>query len=154
MYDDPTHFRIRVAPLVLVGLWLAAATTSAQSRHSPLSPTNIFAPVSTPAHSIFGLSLFVLGVTGVIFVIVFRLLVYAVVRFRKRADDDGREPPQVYGSNQVELAWTVIPVLIVVALFMATARVIAGIQKPSRPANALKWSRSAINSGGNFAIPG
>ena len=31
---------------------------------SLLSPTNIFAPVSTPADSIFGLSLFVLGVTG------------------------------------------------------------------------------------------
>jgi hypothetical protein len=67
----PTHSRIRVAVLVLVGLCLAAATASAQSRPSPLSPTNIFAPVSTPAHAIHGLSLFVLGVTGVIFVVVF-----------------------------------------------------------------------------------
>jgi cytochrome c oxidase subunit 2 len=104
---------------------------------APLSPTNIFSPVSTPARSIFDLSLFVLAVTAVIFVVVFSLLVYSIVRFRKRADDDGREPPQVYGSNQVELAWTVIPVLIVVTLFLATARVIAGIQQPSRPANAI-----------------
>ena len=104
---------------------------------SPLSPTNIFAPVSTPAKSIFGLSLFVLAVTGAIFLIVFTLLLYSVVRFRKRKDDDGREPPQVYGSNQVELAWTVIPVLIVVALFMATARVIAAVQKVSVPSNAI-----------------
>ena len=43
---------------------------------------------------------------------------------RGTAANDDREPPQVYGSNQVELAWTVIPVLIVVVLFMATARVI------------------------------
>jgi cytochrome c oxidase subunit 2 len=57
------------------------------------------------------------------------------VKFRKRQDDDGREPPQVYGSNQVELAWTVIPVLIVVALFMATARVIATVQNAA-PSNA------------------
>ena len=103
-----------------------------------MSPTSIFAPVSTPANSIFGLSLFVLGVTAAIFVIVFTLLLYAVVRFRKRPDDDGREPPQVYGSNQVELAWTVIPVLIVLTLFLATARVIAGVQKISRPANAIE----------------
>src|SRR3989442_10451668 len=95
----------------------------------PMNPTNIFAPVSTPAESIFGLSLFVLGVTAAIFAVVFSLLVYSVVKFRKRNDDDGREPPQLYGSNQVELAWTVIPVLIVVALFVATARVIAGIQQ-------------------------
>jgi cytochrome c oxidase subunit 2 len=95
----------------------------------PLSPTNIFAPASTPANSIFGLSLFVLAVTAAIFVTVFTLLVYVVVRYRRKGSNDGHEPPQVYGSNQVELAWTVIPVLIVVALFMATARVIADIQK-------------------------
>jgi cytochrome c oxidase subunit II len=105
---------------------------------SALSPTNIFAPVSTPANSIFGLSLFVIAVAAVIFTVVFSLLVFSVVRFRKRRDDDGREPPQIYGSNQVELAWTVIPTLIVVTLFMATARVIASIQKPSRPASAVE----------------
>src|ERR1700686_2568264 len=104
----------------------------------PFSPTNIFAPASTPAKSIFGLSLFVLAVTGAIFLVVFTLLAYSVVKFRKRTSDDGREPPQVYGSNQVEIAWTVIPVLIVVALFMATARVIANIQKTSLPANAIE----------------
>jgi cytochrome c oxidase subunit 2 len=102
------------------------------------SPTNIFAPASTPAKSIFGLSLFVLAVTGAIFLVVFTLLLYSVVKFRKRKTDDGREPPQVYGSNQVEIAWTVIPVLIVVALFMATARVIADIQKASLPANTIE----------------
>ncbi len=102
------------------------------------SPTNIFAPASTPARSIFGLSLFVLAVTGAIFLVVFTLLLYSVVKFRKRNNDDGREPPQVYGSNQVEIAWTVIPVLIVVALFMATARVIADIQKTSLPANMIE----------------
>ncbi len=79
-----------------------------------------------------------LAVTGAIFLIVFALLLYSVVKFRKRKSDDGREPPQVYGSNQVEVAWTVIPVLIVVALFMATARVIADIQKGSLPANTIE----------------
>src|ERR1700730_15411122 len=104
----------------------------------PISPTNIFAPISTPRHSIMGLALFVLAVTAGIFVIVFSLLVYCVVKFGKPADDDGRDPPQVYGSNQVELAWTVIPVLIVVVLFLATARVIASIQKAAQPRNAVQ----------------
>ena len=131
------HSRIRVGPLVLVGLCLLASAASAQSTPSPLSPTNIFAPVSTPAHAIHGLSLFVLEVTAVIFVVVFSLLAYAVVKFRAR-DEDNREPPQVYGSNQIELAWTVIPVLIVVALLMAAARVIATIQKAERSENAIE----------------
>ena len=129
---------MRVAPMVLVGLCLLASTASAQSTPSPLSPTNIFAPVSTPAHAIHELSLFVLGVTAVIFVVVFSLLAYAVVRFRNRTDDDNREPPQVYGSSQVELAWTVVPVLVVVALLMASARVIATIQRAERPPNAIE----------------
>jgi len=37
----------------------------------------------------------------------------------------------------VELAWTIVPVLIVVALFLATARVIASIQHPPKPKDAL-----------------
>jgi hypothetical protein len=78
------------------------------------NPTNIFDPASTPAHAIFGLSLFVLAIVGLIFVVVAGLLVYAVIKFRKRATDDGHEPAQVYGSTQIELAWTIIPILIVV----------------------------------------
>jgi heme/copper-type cytochrome/quinol oxidase subunit 2 len=82
------------------------ALADAASRRS--SPTNIFRPDSTPAQSIYGLSLFVLAITAVVFVLVFGLLAYAVIKFRERAHDDKREPPQVYGSSQVETAWTVI----------------------------------------------
>jgi len=97
-----------------------------------LSPTNVFAAVGTPAESIFDLSRFVLVITAIIFVIVFGLLVYVIARFKARSND-GIEPPQVYGSNQIELAWTVVPVLIVLALFLATSRVIAGVREPNRP---------------------
>jgi cytochrome c oxidase subunit 2 len=128
---------MRFAAQVMV-LLCVPVTALADPTGRSLSPTNIFAPVSTPAHSIIGLSLFVLAVTAGIFAIVFSLLVYCVVRFGKPPDDDGREPPQVYGSNQVELAWTVIPILIVVVLFLATARVIASIQEAARPRNAIQ----------------
>ena len=101
-----------------------------------MSPTNIFAPVSTPAQSIFGVSVFVLQTVVGVFVVVVALLIYAVVRFRKRSSDS-TEPAQIYGSTQVELAWTVIPVLIVLTLFLATVRVILAVQNAPRPANAL-----------------
>ena len=101
-------------------------------------PTDIFAPVSTPAQSIFDLSLFVLGITGAIFVVVAALLAYSAIRFRKRKSDDGREPAQVYGSLQVELAWTLTPVLISLVLFLATARVIFQIQHPAPPPGAVE----------------
>ena len=110
------------------------AQTTADSR----LPTNIFAPVSTPGQSIFGLSIFVLLTVAGIFIAVFALLAYVVVRFRKRRDDDRSEPAQIYGSSQVELAWTVIPVLIVVTLFLAAVRVIASVQGAARPPGALE----------------
>src|SRR5262247_3853159 len=99
--------------------------------------SNIFAPETTPAQSIYDLSMFVLGITGVIFVVVGGLLVYAVLKFRATRDDGDREPAQVYGSNQIEMAWTVIPILIVIVLFLATARGIHAIQDAPKPANAL-----------------
>jgi cytochrome c oxidase subunit 2 len=102
-----------------------------------MSPTTIFAPASTPAEAIAGLSVLVLGMTGAIFVVVSGLLLYAIVRFR-RTEDDGPEPAQVFGSNQVELAWTVVPMLIVVVLFLATARVITRVQDAGRPDAALQ----------------
>lgn len=101
------------------------------------SPTNIFAPAATPAHSIFDLSMLVLGVTLAIFLIVAGLLLYALIRFRSRPEDSDREPAQIYGSNQIELSWTVIPILIVVTLFLATTRVILGTQAISKPDSAI-----------------
>jgi len=112
----------------LGGGQLAFALQSA----APATP-NIFSPSSTPADSIYHLSLFVLAICAVIFLFVFSLLIYSVVKFRRRPDDDGREPAQIYGSNQMELAWTVIPILIVVVLFLATARVIHAVEDARFP---------------------
>jgi cytochrome c oxidase subunit II len=111
---------------------------ASDSKASPSNGTNIFAPASTPAKSIADLSVFVLVITGLIFVIVFTLLVYSVVKFRARASDKGREPAQVYGSTQIEVAWTIIPILIVVVMFLATARVIHAIQDAPEPPDAMQ----------------
>ena len=61
------------------------------------------------------------------------MLAYSLIRFRRRPAEEDREPPQVYGSNQIELAWTVVPVLIVFVLFLATARYIFGIEGHEPP---------------------
>src|ERR1700730_14582592 len=118
--------------MLLAAVFLAGSLCSGAT--GPAVPS-IFKPESTPADSIYGLSLLVLAVTGAIFVIVFSLIAYAVTKFRRRSED-GAEPPQVYGSNQMELAWTVIPVLIVLVLFMATARVIHAIEDARMPRGA------------------
>ena len=119
-------------------IFLAFLSIASAALSEPTNGTNIFAPASTPAKSVAHLSIFVLVITGIIFAVVFTLLVYAVIRFRGRAADAGREPAQVYGSTQIELAWTIIPVLIVVVLYLATAQVIHAVQDAPEPANAVE----------------
>jgi cytochrome c oxidase subunit 2 len=121
---------------VLTFCSIAAAGSAAAA--PPRALTSIFAPQSTPAKSIVGLSIFVLAITAIIFVVVATLLVYAIVKFRATAANADREPAQVYGSTQIELAWTIIPILVVVVLFTATARVIHAIQDAQQPENALE----------------
>lgn len=103
----------------------------------PQAVPSIFAPASTPANSIYNLSLFVLSITGAIFVTVAGLIAFVIFRYRQHGQDDTSEPAQIYGSTQVELAWTVIPVLIVVVLFLTTARMIFAIQDAPKPKAAL-----------------
>jgi cytochrome c oxidase subunit II len=123
--------------VLLTGFMLAARLCFGAPVDSTQSP-NIFKPESTPADAIFRLSGLVLTVTGVIFVIVFSLIAYTIVKYRGPRIDNGREPPQIYGSNQVELAWTVIPGLIVLILFLATARVIQSVQDAPEPHGAIE----------------
>ena len=132
--------RIAVAAIVaLLGLiGTAAGATSGLGGGTAVQTPNIFAPVSTPAFAIRDLSWFVLGICAAIFVVVSGILTYSIIRFRRRPGQEGGEPPQVYGSNQIELAWAVVPVLIVVVLFLATARYIFGIEGLEPPPNALR----------------
>jgi len=103
-----------------------------------MATPSMFAPVSTPAFAIREVSFLVLTIVTFIFVVVAGLTVYAIVRYRRRPGDDGREPPQVYGSMQIELAWTVVPFLIVIILFLTTARYIFAIEGRAPKAQALE----------------
>src|SRR5262245_43923271 len=117
----------------------AGAPVAQTPRSRPMTQLlNIFAPESTPAKAIVDVSAVVLSITAVIFIVVASLLVYAIVKFRPTPANADREPAQVYGSTQIELAWTIVPVLIVVVLFAATARVIHAIQDAPQPANAVE----------------
>ena len=123
---------------VLSAAFLFCSMTGVVAEASASGPTNIFAPESTPANSIFHLSIFVLAITGIIFAVVFTLLVYSIAKFRAGSANANSEPAQVYGSTQIELAWTIIPILIVVVLFLATARVLHAVQDAPMPANAVE----------------
>jgi cytochrome c oxidase subunit 2 len=118
--------------------WIIVAGHGAPVFGNPSEITNIFQPLSQPAQEVKELSLLVLVVCAVIFLVVAGLLVYTIIRFRHRAGDEASEPPQVYGSNQIETAWTVLPILIVFVLVLVTSRGIADIQNRKAAPGALQ----------------
>jgi cytochrome c oxidase subunit 2 len=91
---------------------------------------SIFDPVSPPAESIRSLSVLVLAITAFIFIAVEGVLIYSIVRFRRRAADPGAEPPQVYGSKPIEIAWTAAPALVVFVLVLVSARTLWEVNVP------------------------
>lgn len=100
--------------------------------------TNMFNPLTTPAKTEFNMAMLEFAITGAIFAAVAGVLIYTMIRYRRRRDDNGRqEPPQVYGSNQIEAAWTVIPILIVFVIAGVSARSVWGVEDASPPKNTM-----------------
>jgi cytochrome c oxidase subunit 2 len=99
-------------------------------------------PVSPPAESIRFLFYFVTAVSVFILLVVWGVLFYSLLKFRRsqniggRTDETGQgentqpgyagvptaEPPQVYGSFPIEVAWTVAPGIIVLLLALVIVR--------------------------------
>jgi len=52
-----------------------------------------------------------------IFIVVEGLIIWTVIRYRRKPGDDTL-PPQIHGNNVAELVWTVVPTLIVAFLFV------------------------------------
>ena len=101
--------------------------------------SDMFQPLSRPAEMIHSSAMVVLAVTAVIFVVVTFLMVFVVWKFRRKGpEDDLKEPPQIYGSTHVELAWTVVPIIITFVLILVTSRTIGEIQNKTMPENAVQ----------------
>jgi cytochrome c oxidase subunit 2 len=98
----------------------------------------IFDPASAPANEIASYALLVIGICAALFLVVGGLTFYALLRFRARPGDDEREPPQIYASSQIEIAWTVVPIVIVFLLALVTARTILVLQKDEAPIGSLE----------------
>src|SRR5258708_39872107 len=88
--------------ILLAGVLLAASLCTASTPVNHPVPS-IFDPHSTPAESIRHLSFFVLGITGLIFLVVFSLLGYVVVKFRSRVAGGERGPAQAEGRAPISM---------------------------------------------------
>jgi len=96
-------------------------------------------------------SIFVI-VASIIAVVVLGLILFPLVRWRRRAGD--AEPAQFSNNYPLEIAWTIVPLLIVGGLFVATygaeARVDAVTDRPAAivAVDAYRWGWTFAYRGG------
>ena len=114
---------------------------------------NIFHSVSPPAAEIRELAWLVIAICGGIFVLVEGALVYAIVKFRARRTD-AEEPRQVFGSTPIEMAWTIIPLIVVFVLALTTVRTIREVQRTEAPAGALEVEVIGHQWWWEYRVPG
>jgi cytochrome c oxidase subunit 2 len=104
-----------VALAVLVGLAALVVLNGQQVWQSFFPPE----PKTTQAQAIHDLYDIVFVIAAAIFFLVEGLIVWTVIRYRRKPGDD-ELPPQTHGHNLAEVIWTVVPTIIVFFLFFVS----------------------------------
>lgn len=86
--------------------------------------------VTEEAKAISSLYDIVFAIAVVIFVAVEGLIVWSILRYRRRPGDTDL-PPQTHGNNLAEILWTVIPTVIVIYLFAISWQTLATVDEVS-----------------------
>ena len=93
--------------------------------------SNALDPQSPQARAIYELFIRSGIIFSLIFVVVAGLIIFSIVRSRARAHD--RDPAQIAGNRRVEVAWTIIPFLIVILLLAMTLSAMNRVDPPPAP---------------------
>lgn len=119
----------------LVSSFLAIALLPSVALADPPSPLN---PASEVARDIADLFWITFGIATVIFILVEGLLLYAIIRFRRRKPEV--IPPKIHGSTPVEIAWTAAPALLLLIVFVLMVRTMGATAAPPAepPAEAIR----------------
>ena len=89
----------------------------------------VFEPKGPAAREILHLINWSLIFMALVAIVVFGLFGYIVWKYRERPENKDYEPPEEHGSAKLEFIWTVIPILIVIALTIPTVKTIYNLEK-------------------------
>ncbi len=112
----------------LLGSLVAALLTAGCSLEGDY-PQSSVAPASDFAELIHGLYVDIFWWTLIILVVVWAVLLYILVRFRARPDSP--KPEQIHGHMGLEIAWTIVPAIIVVAITIPNIQAVFTTQPAS-----------------------
>ena len=103
--------------------------------------TNFQPPVTQIAAQIYDLHTMMLIICLIIFVAVFGVMFYSILRHRKSL---GHKPATFHESTTVEIAWTVIPFLIVIGMALPATKTVVAMKDASNAditikATGMQW---------------
>jgi cytochrome c oxidase subunit 2 len=124
--DRPRHLFIAIA--AALPLLLAACSNS----QYPNSTFTNLTDINRDSTSLWNLMIW-LGIA--VFVLVETLLIYVMIKYRRRADSP--EPEHVHGNTALELTWTILPAFILAIIAVPTVQQIWKYQTGA-PAGALE----------------
>jgi cytochrome c oxidase subunit 2 len=108
--------RRRIGVLALAGLGLVASGCARNA------PQDTWKPAGWSARTIDNLQEPIFLVAGIVGVLVFVAVLYAVIRFRAKPGDD-RLPKQVHG-HPTEVLWTIVPALVLAGIAVPTIKTV------------------------------
>ncbi|MGI9119434.1 MAG: cytochrome c oxidase subunit II [Acidimicrobiales bacterium] len=133
-------------PALLLALGLALTGCAANA------PQDSLDPAGPEARMIDNLFIPVVWVAAVVFVVVEGLIVYAVIKWRRRdGDDEDEMPTQLHGSTKLEIGWTILPALVLALVSVFTIPVIFKLN--AKPADPLEVSVSAQKYWWGYTYP-
>ena len=89
-------------------------------------------PAGPVARQEYNLILWSFGLMFLVVLVVFILFAYVMVKFRATPENEGYRPPDVHGNRKLETIWTVIPIIVVIALAIPTVATTYRLQTPPK----------------------
>ena len=111
-------------PSALLGAVLSMLAGSAQAAYG----LNLKAPVTEIASQIYDLHMLIVYVCLAIFVVVFAVMFYSIYKHRKSV---GHQAVQFHEHHMLEVVWTIIPALILIAMAVPATKTIFAMKDTS-----------------------
>ena len=109
-------------------------------------------PVRTQAKQISDLYTIVFLFAAAIFFLVEGLIMWTVIRYRRKPGDD-ELPPQTHGHNLAEITWTVVPTIIVAFLFFISWQTLNSVEAEGAQPDLRSAPSPASSSGRSTTSP-
>jgi cytochrome c oxidase subunit 2 len=114
-------------PIELGALLISLMVLLTGCIHYPQSAVN---PKGSVAQQLNNLFWPVFWIAVAVFALVGGLVTFAVFRFRARSDDEA--PRQVHGNTRLELAWTIVPAVLLAGIAIPTVKMVFDINRIPR----------------------